>query len=128
MADELTKGPDEIYCPECGRTIERGLQGCPICFADFRKIFSVGESGNISSDNIPSYQDHYQPTSTPVRQDPVKNKVVAVVLAVFLGYWAWLYTYGKNSLKFWSTLGIFIIITYWPAFDYSRYFRNMSYI
>jgi hypothetical protein len=106
MAEELTKGPDEIYCPECGRTIGRGLQVCPLCNADFRKIFPLEESRDIPSENTSSYQNYYQPAAVPVRRDPVKNKVVAVILAFFFGYWSWLYTYKKNMVKFWSALGV----------------------
>ena len=107
MAEELTKGKDEIYCPECGRTIPRGLQGCPLCYADFRKIFALDEGWNKLSSGTSAYQDRYQPASTPSSRVPVKSKAVAVILAVFLGYWAWLYTYGKNRLKFWSAMGAF---------------------
>jgi hypothetical protein len=110
MAEELTKGPDEIYCPECGRTIERGLQVCPLCNVDFRKIFSLGEDQDVPSGNLPPYQDYYQPSAVPIRHDPVKNKVVAIVLAFFFGYWSWLYTYGKNMVKFWSSLGVIAVL------------------
>ena len=30
-----------------------------------------------------------------------KAKTVAVLLALFLGYWTWVYTYRKNTWKFW---------------------------
>src|SRR5665647_75146 len=36
----------------------------------------------------------------------VKNKVTAIVLAVFLSFWSWLYTYYKNKHKFWIGLGV----------------------
>jgi hypothetical protein len=110
MAEELTKGPDEIYCPECGRTIQRGSTGCPLCYADFRKMFSVQEIPGNPGGLPLSSQNYYQSTPTAVRRDPVKNKVVAIVLAVFFGFWAWLYTYGKNSMKFWSMMGVFAVI------------------
>ncbi len=35
-----------------------------------------------------------------------KDKTVAVLLAVFLGPWTWLYTYSRNALKFWVGLGV----------------------
>lgn len=35
-----------------------------------------------------------------------KSKSFAVVLAVFLGPWAWLYTYGKDAWKFTLSLGV----------------------
>lgn len=41
---------------------------------------------------------------------PRKNKAVAVVLAVFLGHWTWLYTFQKDAGKFW------IVLSSWIAF------------
>ncbi len=34
-----------------------------------------------------------------------KSKVVAMLLAVLLGFWTWLYTYKKDGWKFWVGLG-----------------------
>lgn len=39
----------------------------------------------------------------------MKNKNIAVVLAIFFSFWSWLYTYRKNLVKFWITLGLNII-------------------
>jgi|688.fasta_scaffold975239_1 hypothetical protein len=33
-----------------------------------------------------------------------KSKTTAVLLAVFLGIWSWLYTYEQNKRKFWMSL------------------------
>jgi uncharacterized membrane protein YvbJ len=38
-----------------------------------------------------------------------KDKSVAVILAVFLGHWTWLYTFEKDQTKFWVSLGIWIL-------------------
>jgi hypothetical protein len=35
----------------------------------------------------------------------MKTKTPAVLLAVFLGTWTWLYTYQRDATKFWITLG-----------------------
>ena len=35
-----------------------------------------------------------------------RDKSVAVLLAVFLGCWTWLYTYKKDAWKFWLCLGL----------------------
>jgi len=49
-----------------------------------------------------------------------KSKTTAILLAVFLTFWTWLYTYKKDAWKFWVglvanilTLGIASIIV-WP--------------
>jgi len=119
MAEGLTKSPDEIYCPECGRTIQRDLRQCPFCDTDFRKLFGIEEqqnTGNIGYGAGTTYgpQDGFSTGDTyrdPLPQPyPVKSKAVAVVLAVFLGFWSWLYTFKNNSLKFWITLGVFGVV------------------
>ncbi len=38
-----------------------------------------------------------------------KDKTVAVLLAVFLGPWTWLYTYQRDSQKFWIGLVLYIV-------------------
>ena len=38
-----------------------------------------------------------------------KSKTTAVLLAVFLGFWTWLYTYRKDAWKFWLNLGLSVI-------------------
>jgi ribosomal protein L40E len=49
-----------------------------------------------------------------------KDKTVAVVLAVFLGFWTWCYTYKKDAWKFWLNLGLTVVtlgfwgIVAWP--------------
>jgi hypothetical protein len=35
-----------------------------------------------------------------------KNKTAAVLLAVFLGPWTWLYTYARDSKKFWIGMSV----------------------
>jgi len=45
---------------------------------------------------------------TPVRSKSVsrgKDKTVAILLAVFLSGWTWLYTYRVNAAKFWIYIG-----------------------
>lgn len=65
----------------------------------------------------------YQPASVPVPaaygqqattygQQPVyayrlpKNKTTAVLLAIFLGFITWMYTYEKDAWKFWTAFAI----------------------
>lgn len=38
-----------------------------------------------------------------------RTKTTAVLLAVFLGHWTWLYTYDRNKTKFWWGLGAAIL-------------------
>jgi len=44
-----------------------------------------------------------------------KSKAIAILLAIFLSYWTWLYTYRKDYVKFWlglilSVIGIFLLL------------------
>ena len=41
------------------------------------------------------------PHSLPVQP---KNRTTAILLAVFLSFWSWLYTYQKDKKKFWIAL------------------------
>ncbi len=85
MPEELIKKEDEIFCPECGIPIKRGMPSCPYCHSQVRKSVDAGER--------PEYD------SGP--PEAAKIKIVAVLLAIFFSFWSWLYTYGKNKNKFW---------------------------
>ena len=93
MAEMEYKEPDEIFCPECGRTIKRGATVCPYCETNLKKLFA--ENGRSESPI-----NRMEAATTP------KSKTAAILMAVFLGFWAWLYTYAKNAVKFWIVLGI----------------------
>ena len=45
----------------------------------------------------------------PSAQAGGKSKVASILLAVFLGFWTWLYTYREDGWKFWLGLGISIV-------------------
>jgi len=38
-----------------------------------------------------------------------KDKTVALLLAIFLGPWAWLYTWPRDSTKFWIGISAYVI-------------------
>jgi hypothetical protein len=40
-----------------------------------------------------------------------KSKTASVLLAVFLAYWTWLYTYKKDKWKFWVGLALSIVLS-----------------
>jgi hypothetical protein len=39
-----------------------------------------------------------------------KDKTAAILLAVFLGFWTWLYTYKRDAWKFWLCLGLHMTV------------------
>jgi len=77
-----TKGVDEIFCPSCGEAVKREAVICVKCGVPLR-----GASGMARS----------------------KDKTVAVILAVFLSFWTWCYTYQKDAWKFWLNLGLSVV-------------------
>ena len=94
------KNEDEIYCPECGETIKRNSVFCIHCGIQINEIVVKHVKKNIEI--IP------------------KSKTVALILSFFLGFWAWLYTYGKNKIKFWICAGAFAFF-FFINFIYSFY-------
>ncbi len=43
------------------------------------------------------------------------KKSIAIILAVLFGFWAWLYTFGKDAWKFWVCFGLNIFPTFFIA-------------
>jgi hypothetical protein len=70
------------FCQACGGGLISTAAICTHCGTPFGVV-----PGQMSS------------YTSPVK--PPKSKTTAVVLAVFFGAWAWLYTYSWNSKKFW---------------------------
>lgn len=89
MEDILTQS-DEICCPECGKPIKKNAATCPHCEVRIKEL-KLEKPGIII---------------TP------KHKSIAILLSVFLSFFSWLYTYKKNSKKFWIS---FIIAAITPV-------------
>ena len=64
------------FCTKCGKELPLQAMYCPACGA------GVGQ---------------------PTRR---KNKIIAVLLAVSLSWWTWLYTYKRDAWKFWLGLAV----------------------
>ena len=99
----IGKGTDEIYCPECGKLIRRSAVFCEHCGVKLKDA-----------------KENYSEPAQQKKEYGVspKSKAVAIILAVFFGYWTWLYTYKRDSKKFWvylcislpSTVGVIILL------------------
>jgi len=82
-----TKGWDEIFCTSCGEIIKKHAMICVKCGVPVSGLTGVSEP---------------------------KDKTSAVLLAVFLGFWTWCYTYRRDAWKFWLNLGLTVItLGYW---------------
>ncbi len=65
---------------------------CPFCGVQIKELVTKEQPATVG----------IEPALSP------KSKAVAVVLAIFFGFWSWLYTFKKDQLKFWIFLGILI--------------------
>ncbi len=77
------KQVDEIFCQSCGSVIKKEADICIHCGVRVRRGSPSGGGGS-------------------------KSKVASILLAVFLSYWTWLYTYREDAVKFWVSLGLSI--------------------
>lgn len=78
----IKKQNDEIFCKNCGNIIKKKAIVCKYC----------GEIINSHKYKI-------------IRRN-IKNKALAVFLAIFFGFFTYLYTYARDSWKFWLGLGL----------------------
>ena len=74
------KQPDEMFCPSCGVAIKREAELCVHCGV------RVGRPAAGA-----------------------KSKTTAILLAVFLGFFTWLYTYREDSGKFWISVSVSVV-------------------
>ncbi|OFW62594.1 MAG: hypothetical protein A2Z35_03890 [Actinobacteria bacterium RBG_19FT_COMBO_36_27] len=72
------------YCQNCGKLIDENAAICPHC--------GVAVKGGVLD-----------------RPKVSKDKTVALLLAIFLSFWTWIYTYEKDSWKFWLNLALSIV-------------------
>ena len=57
----------------------------------------------------PQYGQAVVPGGVAYAPAQFKTKTPAVLLAVFLGFWTWLYTYQRDAWKFWLNLGLTVV-------------------
>jgi hypothetical protein len=90
------------FCSACGQALIETAVVCPKCGSPTSRYLA------------PSY--NYG-----------KSKSAAVVLAVFLGTWSWLYTYKANSHKFWLTFSITLLLVVWSVISIAQYVSMSRY-
>jgi hypothetical protein len=85
------------YCMSCGARPSAGTAFCPACAGPTTPLSEIcvkcGTRLISSTTVVPSSRNR-------------KSKTASILLAVFLSYWTWLYTYKKDAWKFWVGLGI----------------------
>ena len=108
-------------CVNCGTSRSDGQKFCSSCGSEFPTSGSWGQSSSESSASFTTSKfctgggegliatAAVCPrcgTSAGGGSGPVaKDKTIAILLAVFLGPWTWLYTFEKDQQKFWIGLG-----------------------
>jgi len=88
--DRKTKQADEIFCWSCGEPIKKEAVICIRCGVQTRPLIPQGNTASTS----------FGAQSFPVLPTHSKDKTTAVLLAVFLSFWAWLYTFKRDKRKF----------------------------
>ena len=107
-----TKGRDmpgsQLFCKNCGNKLIGVPEICPNCGA--RPSTGIGFCQNCGVAVTPMTEICVKcGARTAPSSVGGKSKTTAVLLAVFLSYWTWLYTYKKNAWKFWLNLGLVIL-------------------
>jgi RNA polymerase subunit RPABC4/transcription elongation factor Spt4 len=85
---------EAMFCPSCGVPPPKGDKYCPNCGNSVSPLAEVCVKCGIRLTQF-----------SPTR----KKKVASILLAVFLGYWTWLYTYKRDKWKFWVGLCLSIV-------------------
>jgi hypothetical protein len=102
-----SKAANQIYCQSCGHPIAAEAVICVHCGVQVRAL-----------------------VQTPAPRGP-KDQTPALVLALFLSFWTWAYTYERDAAKFWvglvvSTLGLLllaipsVVVWIWAVIDVAR--------
>ena len=91
-----------MQCPGCGAAITSGRENCEYC----------GTKIQYPKEEVKIAQVVEQPTIIHYVEQPIKvckDKTVAILLSIFFGFFAWIYTWEKDKWKFWVGLGGTII-------------------
>ena len=80
-----------ISCQTCGRQMDKNDRFCNAC-------------GTLAGAKPPSIQNYANPAYVGQMPTSRKSKAVSILLAMFLTYWTWLYTYKRDGWKFWLGL------------------------
>lgn len=100
-----------MFCGKCGERNPEGFAYCGKCGA---MLNTASEPKFKSSVQQNSSLSTVATTGESVKANPYpdlktgKSKALAIVLAIFLGFWSWIYTYKRSAWKFW--LGFFLLI------------------
>lgn len=101
---EIIKKEDEIFCKYCGKLIKKAAVICPMCGIQLKELKTASPTVNLSQ-NVTTQVF----VSQPYYVVEPKSKLSAIILAIFFGFWSYLYTYYYDSTKFWLIIIMNII-------------------
>ena len=109
-----------MFCTNCGSQQPDQAAFCSSCGVNIAAKFptaAAGQPAPVATNFAQPVQGTYQAAgyaqngfSQAGYQRPPKSKTAAVLLAVFLGSWAWLYTYKFDAAKFWIAMGSSVLL------------------
>jgi hypothetical protein len=98
---ELIGAP--YYCMNCGARPNAGKSFCPACASPTTPLSEICVKCGTRLAPV-------NPAPLPNKPHTGKTRSSAILLAVFLHFWTWLYTYRKDSWKFWIALAIWMFM------------------
>lgn len=96
--NDVLKQEDEIFCPECGKPIKKNAVICINCGVQVKPLNEKVENKANENKGYP------------------KMKSSAIILVILFGFFGWLYIYKRSAIKFYISLAIIIIASYFLGY------------
>ncbi len=113
-----------MYCRNCGKPLAARAEICMGCGVRPPKgdKFCQGCGAEVSPLAEMCVKCGVKLGKSASKASKGKSKTASVLLAIFLAYWTWLYTHGKDAWKFWACLVIDSAATGLMFNEMSRYY------
>jgi hypothetical protein len=122
-------GEGTRFCPKCGAPTTAVQLMAPPVYAPPPQQAPYGGYASPSQAPYPNYAPPPQPIpynnmQAQQRYGSRKSKSTAIILAILFSFWGWLYTFKKDSIKFFLSLAASAITSFFIFEDtmYELYF------
>lgn len=103
-----------MYCNSCGKEINKNSVFCNYCGGQIKTV-----KVEIVEKEVITPKDRTIVKNKKETLEP-KSKTAAVLTAITLSFFSWLYTYKKNEKKFWlAFIPLLIIVLFMSLREYS---------